>query len=188
MKLISKISHNSGLTTPINSDARFQMTVVDFIIIIIFLFFILQGLFKGLLLEFFGLLALVAGILSAINFYTLGAGWFEKIFPPDGPLRNIAGFVAVFLIVWLAIKIMGWILNKNMGEAETNSLSRIAGGAIGLAKSIFFVSMIVYLAENAFPDNKFTGPNKSTPVLIKIVNKAQEITPFHFLPDISDSD
>ncbi len=98
MKLISKIFHNSGLTTPINSDARFQMTVVDFIIIIIFLFFILLGLFKGLLLEFFGLLALVAGILSAINFYTLGAGWFEKIFPPDGPLRNIAGFVAVFLI------------------------------------------------------------------------------------------
>ena len=188
MKLISKISHNSGLTTPINSDARFQMTVVDFIIIIIILFFILRGVFKGLLLELFGLLALVAGIISAINFYTLGAGWFENIFPPDGLLRNIAGVVAVFLIVWLPVKVMGWILNKNMGEAETNSLSRIAGGAIGLAKSVFFVSMVVYLAENVSPDNKFTGPNMSTPVLIKIVNKVQEITPFHFLPDISDSD
>lgn len=160
------------------------MTVVDFIIIIICLFFILQGLFKGFLLEFFGLLALAAGIISAINFYTLAAGWFGNILPP-GLSRNVVGFFAVFLIVWLAVKIMGWILNKNMGEAETNPLSRITGGAIGLAKSIFFISMAVYMAENVFPGNKITGPNKFTPALIKIANKVQEITPFHFLPDIS---
>jgi len=163
------------------------MTAVDFIIIIICLFFTLQGLFKGFLLEFFGLLALVVGIFSAINFYTLTAGWFEKILPP-GPAQNVAGFIAVFLIVWFAVKIMGWILNKNMGEAETNPLSRISGGAIGLAKSIFFVSMAVYLAESAFPGNKITGPNKSTPALIEIANKVQEITPFHFLPEISNSE
>ena len=163
------------------------MTVVDFIIIIICLIFTLQGLFKGFLLEFFGLLALVAGIISAINFYTQTAGWFENIFP-EGPTQNVAGFAVVFLIVWFAVKIMGWILNKNMGEAETNPLSRISGGAIGLVKSIFFLSMAVYMAESAFPGNGITGPNKSTPALIKIADKVQEVTPFHFLPDISDSD
>ena len=163
------------------------MTVVDFIIIIICLFFTLQGLFKGFLLEFFGLLALLAGIVSAINFYPLTAGWFENILP-FSTSQNAAGFAVVFLIVWLAIKIMGWILNKNKGEAETNPLSRITGGAIGLAKSLFFVSMAVFMAENALPGNKITGQNKSTPALIEIANKIQDITPFDFLPDISDSD
>ena len=163
------------------------MTVVDFIIIIICLIFTLLGLFKGFLLEFFGLVALVAGIFSAINFYTQTAGWFENIFPA-GPTQNVAGFAAVFLITWLAVKIIGWILNKNMGEAETNPLSRISGGAIGLVKSIFFISIAVYMIENAFPGNKFTGPNRSTPTLIKIADKVQAFTPFNFLPDISDSD
>ncbi|HUU28395.1 MAG TPA: CvpA family protein [archaeon] len=152
------------------------MTVIDFIIIIALLFFFLLGLFKGFLLEFFGLLALTAGLFSAVKFGPMASGYFENIFP-EGPTRNAAGFASVYLAAWLVVKIMGWILNKNLGEAETKPLSRLAGGVLGFSKCFLIMAMAIFIAENAFPGNKFTAPNKLTPAFIKTALLIQEHTP-----------
>ncbi|RLB14137.1 MAG: hypothetical protein DRG82_14350 [Deltaproteobacteria bacterium] len=157
------------------------MTVVDFLIIIFCLFFTFQGLFKGFLLELFSVLALAAGLLAGVNYQSLAASRLENILP-EGSVREAAGFAAVFLVVWLAVKIMGWILNKNMGEAETNPLSRLAGGAIGLGKSIIIVSVLVYMGESFSPGNRITGGNKFTPVCMDIAQQIQDIVPLSILP------
>jgi len=142
-------------------------------------------LFKGFLLEVFGILALAAGTLAAVKFHDYPKVWFESIFPP-GPSLEAAGFISVFIAVWLAVKVMGWMLSRNMGEAETNPFSRLAGGALGLCKCVLFISMFIYTAESAFPGNKFTGHNKVTPLFLDVAHRIQEIAPFPTLPDISN--
>jgi membrane protein required for colicin V production len=152
------------------------MTVVDFIIIIICLFFTLQGIWKGFMLEFFSLLALVTGLVTALNFYPLAAVQVQRVFT-DPTVRNVTAFGIVFVAVWLAIKAMGWSLKRNLGE-ETNPMSRLAGAVFGLVKSVLVVSLIVYMSQTAFPGNKITGPNKTTPACMKIVNWTQKHMPF----------
>jgi len=155
------------------------MTVVDFIIVIFFIFLLLQGLWKGFLREVFGLLALFTGLAAASNFYTLVSNQLENTF--SLPLvRDAVGYGAVFVLVWLAIKIMGWLLDKSMGEEKTKSLSRLAGGALGLTKGLLIASVVVYTVEAGFPHNKITGPNLSTPTFLKIGHWATEKLPFLF--------
>jgi len=160
-----------------------MFTVADFIILIILLFFTLRGLFRGLLLEVFSLLAIAAGSFAAANYYTYTTSWFESIFPP-GPSLYAASFTAQFLLVWFAVKMLGWILNKNLGEAETRPLSRLAGGALGLAKSAVSISLVVFVAESAFPGNKITGRNYSTPFCKDVVHWLQKVAPLPALPDL----
>ena len=162
-----------------------MFTVADFIILIILLFFTLQGLFRGLLLEIFSLLAIVAGTLAAVNYYSFATAWFESIFPP-GPSLYAASYTAVFLLAWLAVKVMGWVLNKNMGHPETKPFSRLAGGVLGLAKSVIFVSLTVFMVESAFPGNKITGHNYSTKYCIDIAHRLQDIIPIPAIPDLGN--
>jgi membrane protein required for colicin V production len=155
------------------------MTVVDFIIIIFCAFMVLKGLWKGLLPELFGLLALFTGLAAASNFHKLASEKLHSFFSQT-MVCDAIGYSVVFLVVWLAIKIMGWLLNKSMGEAETKPLSRLSGGALGLAKGLIIVSVIVYTVESGLPGNKITSHNLSTPTCMKIGEWVSEKMPFLF--------
>ncbi len=161
-----------------------MMTVVDFILLIVCLFFVLRGLFRGILMEIFSVLALIAGFLASINYYPQTAGLFESIFPA-GASRNAAGLAAVFITVWLLIKILSWVLNRNLGEAATNPASRVTGGALALLKAVLFLSMIVFLAESVWPGNKITDGNRSTEMSYQVVGTLKNAGLFPDLPDLS---
>ncbi len=155
------------------------MTVVDFIIAIFCIFLILKGLWRGFLREGFGLLALFAGLAAASNFYVLVSERLESVF--SLPLIcEAVGYSTVFIVVWLAIKIMGWMLDKSMGEAENKLLSRLAGGVLGFSKGLLIVSMVVFIAETGFPQNKITGHNLSTPICWRIGYWVTTTVPFLF--------
>ncbi len=161
-----------------------MVTVVDFILLIVCLFFVLRGLFRGILMEIFSILAQVAGFLASIHYYPLAAGWFKSIFPA-GASRNAAGQAAVFVAVWLLIKVLSWVLNRNLGEAMTNPISRIAGGALALAKAVLFLSLIIFLAESVWPGNKITSGNRSTRISEQVVETLKNAGLFPELPDLS---
>jgi len=163
------------------------MTVVDFIILIFCVFLILQGLWKGFLRELFGMLALFTGLAAATNFYSLASKQLESVFS-EGLVRDAVGYGAAFIVVWLTIKIMGWMLDKSMGEAETRSYSRLAGGVFGLAKGLLIVSVIVLSVESSFPGNKFTSRNYSTPICLKIGHWVTETLPFLFANPLEPKD
>ena len=155
------------------------MTVIDFIIIVFCIFHILKGLWKGFLLEVFNLLALVTGLAAASNFSSLVSEQLESIFSL-ALVRDTVSYCGVFVLVWLAIKIMGWMLDKSMGEAETRIVSRLTGGFLGLAKAVLIVSAVVYMVESGFPENKITGANLSTPICLTIGQWVTEKLPFLF--------
>jgi membrane protein required for colicin V production len=145
------------------------MTVIDFFIIAVLVFFTLQGIFKGFLLEFFSLLAFVLAFFIAARFSYMITSLLDKAALP-GETRNAAAFAIVFVAVWLVIKIMGWMISKNLREKGKNPFSRLAGGLLGLAKSFLLVSIAVFIAESNFPGNKITGPNKLTPYCVKTIH------------------
>jgi membrane protein required for colicin V production len=162
-----------------------MISVVDFILLIVCLFFVLRGLFRGFLMELFSILALICAAFASVNYYTLASGWFSSVFPA-GASRNAAGLVSVFIIVWLLIKILSWILNKNLGEAETNPASRIAGGALALGKALLFLSLIVFMAESVWPGNPITSGSLSTEYSQQIVGTLKSAGVFPELPDLSN--
>jgi membrane protein required for colicin V production len=161
-----------------------MFTVVDFILAIVCLFFLLRGLFRGLLMEFFSILALIAAFLASINYYPVAAEWFSSLFPP-GASRNAAGLIAVFAVVWLLIKLLSWMLNRNLGEAESNPLFRVSGGALALVKAVLFLSLVIYLSGRIWPENRITTGNLSTELSEQVVERLKDAGLFPELPDLS---
>jgi membrane protein required for colicin V production len=160
------LNQKYGAKTLVSSP---DMTVIDFFIIVVLLFFTLQGLFKGFLLEFFGLLAFVLAFFIAARFSYMITSLLDKVALP-GYTRNAAAFAIVFIAVYLVIKLMGWLISKKLSEKEKNPLSRLAGGLLGFAKSFLFISIAVFIAETNFPGNKITSPNKLTPYCVKTIH------------------
>lgn len=153
------------------------MTVVDFILIVFLVFFLVQGFWKGIVKEVFSLLALCLGLIAAANFYHLAAYQIDG-FLGIAAVADVLGFLLVYLVVWLLIKTMGWSMGSSRNGIKANTLSRLSGGMLGLAKGLIIASLMVALAETNFPQNKITGPNYSTPTLLALAEWGRNNAPF----------
>ena len=163
------------------------MTVVDFLIILFCVFFTIQGLWRGFVRELFGLLALLTGIAAAINFYNLPSDFLKGFFSEPTNIK-VAGFIVVFLAVWITITLMGYVLSKRLEEAGKSLVSRLAGGLVALGKIILVISAVVYFAEQTFPGNPITTRGKICPTCIEIATWARQYFPFLFKPAQNDPD
>ena len=141
------------------------------------LFFMLKGLWKGALREFFSFLAIFCGMAAGARFSPFAERFVEPYISVNA-IRSATAYAIVYLVAWLTISIMGWILGKHSGDEETKAGSRLIGGAIALLKSFLLISMMVYSAESYFPDNPITGSNFITPYCISTIETLSKILPF----------
>ncbi|WP_049721486.1 CvpA family protein [Gilvimarinus polysaccharolyticus] len=111
-------------------------------------FFAIRGYFNG----FWGSLARIAALIGAYAaafFYSKDAAELIKQYTPiDGIVAYIAGSLALFSIVLIAIRLLFWLLIKltpSQGEADPDMLSRVGGAVLGGAAGAFIGLLLVYL-------------------------------------------
>ncbi len=117
--------------------------MVDFsmldMIIVGFVFFLgLKGIVNGFIKELFNLIGLIGGVYFAARMNVV-AGEFisNNIFPiKDEPFLKLAGFIALFLVIWIASNIVSSIFEKTLPE-DVSLFSRILG---------YFLTIVRYLA------------------------------------------
>ena len=179
--------HTFGFSTLLHTATESRLfTVVDFILLIFMLFFTLKGLWKGALREFFSFLAIFCGMAAGAHF-SLFAERFIEPYISVNAIRAASAYAAVYIIVWFAVSLMGWILGKHSGDEETKAGSRLIGGALALLKSFLLISMMIYSAESYFPDNPITGSSFITPSCVSTIESLSKFLPF-ISPDNSALD
>ncbi len=122
------------------------MNSLDVILLIFMAYFTIRGIFRGLIKELIIILALVLGYIVAITFYEQGAILLFKNFhdfPKAG--ARILSFFLIFLAVNISLRILGSFLEKIIKFAFLQPLNRIGGGVFGLIKSLFFLSIVVFI-------------------------------------------
>ena len=123
------------------------LNVLDWIIIIILLFFLIKSIIRGAAREVFSLLALFFAGFYSCQYYTEAAP-FLKTFLKQPWAQNIVAFIILFLSVYLLINLIGWLIYKLLKKIRLSFLDRAAGALVGTAKAyvcacflIFFVSL-----------------------------------------------
>ncbi|MCR4954493.1 MAG: CvpA family protein [Treponema sp.] len=133
--------------------------IIDWVFSIIILIFAISGVIKGFIDNVFGKIAFVAGILLGYLFYKdLAAVILKDIKYPY--VANGLAFLLIFVVTFLAIKILQMIIAKAFEWSILKSLDRTLGFIFGIVEGLAVVCLLIFIlsAQPFFSvENLFDG-------------------------------
>ncbi|CAM1373790.1 Colicin V production protein [Tenacibaculum litopenaei] len=167
------------------------MHTFDIIIAALLLFGFVRGLMKGLFVEVASLVALIAGVYGAIHFSYFMGDWLKTSVSWDEKYISLAAFAGTFIIIIIAVALLGKLLTKIADWSALGLLNKILGGVFGLLKIglilsvlfIFFSKMnntIPFVTKEHLEESILYGPVKEiAPTIFPSIIKGDRIE----LPD-----
>ena len=125
-----------------------NISVMDVIFIILITLFTIRCYLKGFVSEVMSMAGFVLGLLAALFFYKNGGQFLRENFWPDlRTVPEIAAFFALFLIVFIVIKLFEMLLKGIIEGVSLGGADRFLGVIFGLAEGIAVVSLILFLLK-----------------------------------------
>ncbi len=121
------------------------MKIIDIVILIILILGAFRGFQKGLLLEIVGLFAFVLGIIGGFQFTPLVAGFLDGYFTKIPGLIPVISFIIVFVVIVLAVNLVGMVLKKTIDLTLLGSFDDLAGSLAGVLKWALALSFLLWL-------------------------------------------
>ena len=123
-----------------------NVNALDIIFILLITIFIIRCYLKGFLSEFLTMSALVLGILASLFFYKNGGEYLRSQFWPGVEvIPEVVAFLALFLIVFITVKILEIMLKGIIERVQLSGADRFLGIFFGLAEGIAVVSFILFI-------------------------------------------
>ncbi len=119
------------------------MNTVDIILALILLYGFIRGFMRGFLGEVASLVAIIAGIFGAIHFSYFAGEFLRRHLDWDPEYVYLLAFAITFLVIVIAISLVGKVLTKIAGLAALGMLNRIFGAFFGFLKVAFVLSVIL---------------------------------------------
>ncbi|HEY9186107.1 MAG TPA: CvpA family protein [Salegentibacter sp.] len=119
------------------------MNTIDIVLALILLYGLVRGFFRGILAEVASLVGIVLGIYAAIHFSYILADFFSENMGWDTQYVNLIAFAITFVLIVFLISLAGRILTKIAAFAALGLVNKFLGGAFGLIKVAFLVSVII---------------------------------------------
>jgi len=129
------------------------MNIFDIIIGILLILGFYKGFKNGLILEITSLLGLIVGIIGAFYITTYHGLYIGRWLNWEEPYLKITTFVLSFIVIVMAIALIGKALTKVIDYAALGFVNKLFGGVFGVLKFALLLSilMLVFNAiNNAF--------------------------------------
>ena len=120
------------------------MNIADLIFLLLALFFVIKGFFRGFISEFMSMAALILGLIAALAFQNLLSALFKDMIKSD-TFRPIAAFFLLFIGTYILVKLLELLLHNAIEAIKMNSLDRLLGLVWGLLETAVIVLIIVFL-------------------------------------------
>jgi membrane protein required for colicin V production len=121
------------------------MNALDYAWIAIVALSLALGLFRGVVREIFALAGWVLAIVASLAFAGEVAAWLPATLGSP-TVRAVAAFVAIFLVVLIAMSAAGILLGKLFRAAGLGFADRFLGAIFGLARGALIVFLAVLAA------------------------------------------
>jgi membrane protein required for colicin V production len=121
------------------------VSVLDIIVVLLLVLTVVRGLMSGLVNTLFSLAAWILAFLLG----KWGALMVEPMLPAglESPaIRYFAGFALVFLVVLIAVLLLGHALASLVKAVGLGSADKVLGGAMGLVKGLVILTGFTLLA------------------------------------------
>lgn len=153
------------------------MNLFDILIIIILLYCVVRGIFRGLLKEMSSLVGVLGGFYAAYTYYH-EVGKYLKRWITDPNYINILSFLLVFICVFLIISILGIIIKYILKIVFLGWVDRVFGAVFGILKGILIGSVLLIVFTAFLPGSAdIIKTSKTSPYLTAISNKMIKVTP-----------
>jgi len=153
------------------------MNLLDLILALLIAWFAISGIVRGLVRQLFSLGGLVAGHLLGIRFYAFVQGKLGLSFQ----YAEVVGYAVVFLAAYLAIRLIGGLIEDRVRKSKLSGSDRLAGMAAGLVKGALFSILIVFLLVILLPrDARLLRESKAAPTAMAAGNRLAAAFPDRF--------
>ena len=139
------------------------MNLLDLILAILIAGFAVSGIARGLVRQLFSLGGLVAGHLSGIRYYAFAQGKLGLSFQ----YAEVVGYAVVFLAAYIAVRLIGGLIEDRVRKSKLSGSDRLAGMAAGLVKGALLSILIVFLLVILLPrDARLLRESKAAPAAV----------------------
>ena len=118
-----------------------EITAFDVLALLIFVAFLVRGVWVGFICQISSLIAMIGGFALAGYF---DSEFYRLILPyiDNSHTAFLITYIVLFIAFFFLIKLAGLGLKKVMDVSLTTWFDRTVGGLFGIAKGIFFVSLL----------------------------------------------
>ena len=118
------------------------MNPFDILIIILLVVTLVRGVFRGLVKELASIIGVLGGFYAAYSYYAHLAQPLGKWIPQAG-WANIAGFVLLFIGVYLIVSILGVVIKYLLSIAFLGWVDRLCGAIFGFFKGVLICAVLL---------------------------------------------
>jgi len=157
-------------------DLLAEATAFDILVLLIFLAFLVRGVWIGFIRQISSLVALIGGFVLAGYFDN---DFYRFVLPylKNSHITFLITYVVLFVVFFFVIKLAGLGLRLVMDLSLVAWFDRTVGGIFGVIKGIFFVSLLFvvissYLSgSNSYLKNSITYPYlaKSSKIILALI-------------------
>ncbi len=153
------------------------MNILDIIIIAAVIFFLIRGVFRGIVREIGSLAGVVLGIWLA-NAYHPALAVLLKSFIPPGKYLPLIAFALIFLVVLVFCNLLGWFFKKLFQKVFLGWVDRILGACLALLKGVVLSYLVIVLIAFLAPqDSSLIKQSRLAPLVISAYQAMVERIP-----------
>jgi membrane protein required for colicin V production len=154
------------------------MDYLDLIIAGILIISAISGFNKGFIHQLASLTALILGIYLAVKFSKLIAPFIQDHFTSSANGAKIAAFIIIFILVIIAVHLLGRLLEKSFEDVELGHLNKLAGSVFSVAKMVFILSALMILMKLSIIH--FNWPKEADIEKSYLYKPVESVAPFVF--------
>ncbi len=153
------------------------MNPLDIIIIIILLYCVIRGLFRGLIKELTAIIALFIGFNAAYNYYPFLSKQLA-VWAPSFQYLKITSFLIIFFAVLIIVNIIGIIVKYIINFAFLGWIDKILGVVFGVLKAGLIVVILAAVITSFIPKGSvFVSESLIFPYLSQTSNQLVRLIP-----------
>jgi membrane protein required for colicin V production len=154
-----------------------SFSALDIAFAILILLLSLRCFFRGFITELMSMASLVLGLLAALLFHKPASAFgMEKWLPDSVILADIIATAALFVIVFVAIKILERIIQDIISAVDLGGVDRFIGLFFGFAEGVLLVTLIVWLIsiQPLFDPRPLLESSVIAQILLPLAGSARE--------------
>ena len=136
------------------------MNTIDIVIAVILLFGTINGFIKGLFIEVTTLVGLVLGVYGAIHFSHFLGNFLKDSVSWDESMIQVVSFAGTFLIILIALVLLGKALTKIAETIALGFFNKIVGAVFGLIKYALILSIVLMVYDHINSSIRFVEKPK----------------------------
>lgn len=136
------------------------MNWIDFVIIAVLVFGLIQGFINGLIIEIAELAALVLGIWGAIHFSDWTAGKLSGWFDMQSSWTGIVAFAVTFIAIVIGVYLLGKLLDNLLKAMALGFVVKSLGALFGVLKAALILS-VIFVFLNSIDEKRHFLPSST---------------------------